>query len=249
MQKLNFQNNNSDTEVFDKVFKDEPKEWTAVEFHKGAQDYASDVEDWSLVEEEIEDAINEDFDRTYADYEKDLPFYKRWWFWLLTALLALGIIIGILFKTGHMPGQFLDESTSAVTTVTEVKLDGPQVEAVDFTLPEGAEVVNDEYGWGVYQYGALIRSYNGIASNELGTWFIKEGLVDFTYTGYVIVNGTTYKVNEGKVDISNPVAKNSQASTNTVPASNNGTVTGTTETSQAQQPQGQEFSEIGRAHV
>ena len=64
MQKLNFQNNNSDTEVFDKVFKDEPKEWTAVEFHKGAQEYAQEDVDWSAREEEIEDAINEDFDRT-----------------------------------------------------------------------------------------------------------------------------------------------------------------------------------------
>ena len=42
MQKLNFQNNNSDTEVFDKVSNDEPKEWTAVEFRKGAQEYVQE---------------------------------------------------------------------------------------------------------------------------------------------------------------------------------------------------------------
>ena len=254
MQKLNFHKENSDTEVFEKVSGEEPKEWTAVEFHKGAQEYVQengefeyeapepkeDV-DWSAREAEIEDAINEDFDRTYADYEKDRPFYKRWWFWLIAALLAAAIIIGVLFKTGHMPGQFLDETTT-VPAVTEVKLDGPLEEAIDFVLPEGAEVVQDEYGWGVYQYGGLVRSYNGIASNELGTWYIKDGLVDFKYSGYVKVNGTTYKVTEGKVDVSNPVATEAPTTKTVSQASNDSTVTGTTETSQAQSPQGQEFA-------
>ena len=246
MQKLNFHNNNSDTEVFDKVTGDEPKEWTAVEFHKGAQEYVQEngefeyeppepkeEVDWSAREAEIEDAINEDFDR---------PFYKRWWFWLIAGLLLAALIIGILFKTGHMPGQFLDEPTTA-PAVTETKLDGPLVEAVDFVLPEGAKVSEEEYGWGVYQYGGLVRSYNGIASNELGTWYIKDGLVDFKFSGYVKVNGTTYKVTEGKVDVSNPVATGAPATQTVTQGSNDGTVTGTTETSQAQQPQGQEFSE------
>ena len=242
MQKLNFTNNKSDTEVFDKVTNEELKEWTAVEFHKGAQEYAQEDVDWSAREEEIEDAINEDFDRTYADYEKDQPFYKRWWFWLIAGLLLAALIIGILFKTGHMPGQFLDETTTA-PAVTETKLDGPLVEAVDFVLPEGAKVSEEEYGWGVYQYGGLVRSYNGIASNELGTWYIKDGLVDFKFSGYVKVNGTTYKVTEGKVDVSNPVATGAPATQTVTQGSNDGTVTGTTETSQAQQPQGQEFAE------
>lgn len=255
MQKLNFTKDKSDTEVFDKVANEEPKEWTAVEFHKGAQEYVQEngefeyeppepkeEVDWSAREAEIEDAINEDFDRTYADYEKDQPFYKRWWFWLIAGLLLAALIIGILFKTGHMPGQFLDEPTTA-PAVTETKLDGPLVEAVDFVLPEGAKVSEEEYGWGVYMYGGLVRSYNGIASNELGTWYIKDGLVDFKFSGYVIVNGATYKVTEGKVDVANPVATEAPANKTVTQASNDGTVTGTTETSQAQQPQGQEFAE------
>ena len=254
MQKLNFHKDKGDTEVFDKVTNEEPKEWTAVEFHKGAQEYVQEngefeyeppepkgEVDWSARENEIEDAINEDFDRTYADYDKDVPFYKRWWFWLIAGLLLAALIIGILFKTGHMPGQFLDETTTA-PAVTEVKLEGPLVEAADFVLPEDAKVSEEEFGWGVYQYGSLVRSYNGIGSNELGTWYIKDGLVDFKYTGYVKVNGTTYKVTEGKVDISNPVATDTPAATKTAPASNDGTVTGTTDSSQAQQPQGHEFS-------
>ena len=201
MQKLKFHNDKGDTEAFEKVTSEEPKEWTAVEFHKGAQEYVQEngefeyeepqpkeEVDWSAREAELEEAINDDFDRTYADYDKDVPFYKRWWFWLIAGLLLAALIIGILFKTGHMPGQFLDETTTA-PAVTEVKLEGPLVEAADFVLPEDAKVSEEEYGWGVYQYGSLVRSYNGIGSNELGTWYIKDGLVDFKYTGYVKVNG------------------------------------------------------------
>ena len=255
MQKLKFHNDKGDTEAFEKVTSEEPKEWTAVEFHKGAQEYVQEngefeyeepqpkeEVDWSAREAEIEEAINDDFDRTYADYDRDLPFYKRWWFWLIAALVLAAVIIAILFKTGHMPGQFLDTPGEGTTAVTEIKLEGPQVEAIDFTLPEGAEVKQGDVGWGVYQYDAVVRSYNGIASNSLGTWYIKDGLVDFKYTGYVIVNGNTYKVNEGKVEIATPVATSNNAQATTAAGSDNGTVTGRTATSQAQQPQGHEFS-------
>ena len=256
MPKLRFHDNHSDTDVLDNVT-EEVKEWTAVEFHKGAQEYVQEngefeyeapapkeEVDWAAREREIEDAVNDDFDRTYADYEKDRPFYKRWWFWLIAALLLAALIIGILFKTGHMPGQFLDEDVTKTTAVAETKLDGPQVEARDFTLPEDAEVIEGIKGWGVYQYGSIVPSYNGIASNKLGTWFIKDGLVDFTYTGYVVVNGTTYKVNEGKVDVANPVASQSapQAAQN-ASDSQDGTVTAQTQTSAASAPQGQEYAE------
>ena len=250
MQKLNFHKDKGDTEVFDKVTNEEPKEWTAVEFHKGAQEYVQEngefeyeppepkgEVDWSAREDEIEDAINEDFDRTYADYDRDQPFYKKWWFWLIAALLVAAIVIGVLFKTGHMPGMFLDEPTTQ-QEVTEIKLEGPQVTAQDFTLPEGAEVIEGDEGWGVYVDDALVHAYNGIASNKLGTWYIQNGLVDFTYTGYVVVNGTTYKVDQGKVNVSNPVANSSQGTAATTAAnSDNGTVTAVTQTSQAQAPQ------------
>ena len=252
MQKMNFYKDHSDTEAFEKVNSEEPKEWTSMEFQKGAQEYADEHEesneeiDWTAKETELEKSINEDFDRTYAEYEKEKPFYKKWWFWLIAALLAAAIIIVVLFRTGHMPGQFVDEPTTA-QSVTETKLEGPQVEAVDFILPEGAEVKSGDNGWGVYQYDSLVRRYKGVASNNLGTWYIRDGLVDFSYNGYVIVNGTTYKVNKGKVETSNPVATSSQSSsdsnqTATANSADNGTVTGTTNTSQAQAPQGQEYA-------
>lgn len=238
---------------------DEPKEWSADEFKKGAEEYVKDngefeytapepkEVDWAQQEAAIEEAINADFDRTYADADMDLPFYKRWWFWLIALLVLAVAIIAILFKTGHMPGQFLDEGTTNTTTVAEIKLDGPQEQAQDFTLPEDAEVISGYKGWGVYQYGSLVPSYNGIASNKMGTWYIKDGLVDFTYTGYLTVNNNTYKVTEGKVDVANPVVTQSAANTaqsaNNTASGQDSTVTGQTQTSAAQTPQGQEYAD------
>lgn len=246
MQKLNFHNNNDDAEVLEKVNSDEPKEWTADELHQGAQDTAREDVDWNAREEEIEDAINEDFDRTYADYEKEQPFYKRWWFWLIAILLLLALIIGLLVKTGHMPGMFKDTNATTVQNVSnETKLDGPLVTARDFVLPEDAEVIKGEDGkWGVYLDESVVHGYNGIASNSLGTWYIKDGFVDFTFTGYVSVNGSTYKVTEGKVDIAEPVVISPQGSANTTKApSDNGAATDSTDTSAAQAPQGQEYAD------
>lgn len=238
---------------------DEPKEWSADEFKKGAEEYVKDngefeyepperkEVDWAQQEAEIEEAINADFDRTYADYDRNGPFYKRWWFWLLALLVLAVAIIAILFKTGHMPGQFLEGDTTSTTAVAETTLDGPLIQAQDFTLPEDAEVIKGYRGWGVYQYGSLVPSYNGIASNSMGTWYIKDGLVDFTYTGYLSVNGNTYKVTEGKVDISNPIASqsagNAAQSANNAASSQDSTVTAQTQTSAAEAPQGQEYAD------
>ena len=40
MQKMNFYKDHSDTEAFEKLNSEEPKEWTSMEFQKGAQEYA-----------------------------------------------------------------------------------------------------------------------------------------------------------------------------------------------------------------
>lgn len=46
--------------------------------------------------------------------------------------------------------------------------------------------------------GEVDTYYNGIAGNELGDWFIKDGKVDFTYSGEFTCNSNTYTVDKGK---------------------------------------------------
>lgn len=61
-------------------------------------------------------------------------------------------------------------------------------------------LVTKENGtWGVFNDGKLDESYNGLATNEYGTWYIKDGAVDFSYSGQVDFAGQTFTVEGGKV--------------------------------------------------
>lgn len=55
-------------------------------------------------------------------------------------------------------------------------------------------------GWGVYDdSGKLDTSYTGIAKNEYGSWYIKDGKADFSFSGTYEYAGKTFTVNGGKV--------------------------------------------------
>ncbi len=178
------------------------KEWSASDFQKGAEEYVHDNGefDWEAKEAEIEAAINRDFDETYADV--DLPFYKRAWFWIVAILVVAVAVVAVLINNGTIPNpvELLSYDPETVTIQTEDKEE--QVNAQQFILPEGAVVKEASDGtWGVYESTTLLTSYNGIASNGYGTWYIKDGLVDFDFTGKVTINGKTYQVEKGRVNI------------------------------------------------
>lgn len=60
-------------------------------------------------------------------------------------------------------------------------------------------LVTKENGtWGVFENGKL-TDYTGLAQNEYGTWYVKDGAVDFTFTGSYDFAGKTFQVNGGKV--------------------------------------------------
>ena len=42
-------------------------------------------------------------------------------------------------------------------------------------------------------------SFTGIQSNQYGTWYLKDGKVDFNKNGKVKVDGVTYTIKNGKV--------------------------------------------------
>ena len=41
--------------------------------------------------------------------------------------------------------------------------------------------------------------FTGLAQNEYGWWYIRSGMLDFSYTGYVNWYGTAYRVQNGQV--------------------------------------------------
>lgn len=92
-------------------------------------------------------------------------------------------------------------TTTATTSTTTVTSTTTEVTTASATLliPEGA-VVSDEGGkWGLYLNGALVDTFTGVASNENGSWYISNGLVDFGFSGKIVFGGITYDVENGKV--------------------------------------------------
>ena len=181
-----------------------------------------------------EDARNEEFEATYRDKNPNPPVYKKWWFWLLLAALALAVLAGMF--------AFRNNSLESVEATTAVMETGETTQAVsesstaapltvkDFVMPAGASVRKLSQGWGLYDANRrLVSSYNGIASNDMGTWYIRNGLVDFSYTGDLDVNGAVYHVEKGKVQISSPssavttAAATTQAATQTTAGNTQGT--------------------------
>ena len=53
--------------------------------------------------------------------------------------------------------------------------------------------------WYMVTNGKVDLSFNGLAPNENGNWFVQNGLVQFNYIGPVVINGTKYNVEKGKI--------------------------------------------------
>ena len=62
-------------------------------------------------------------------------------------------------------------------------------------------VAKNDHGWWFVRDGEVDYLYNGIAGNEYGNWYIVKGKVDFSYTGTYTTPGshTAYRVVEGQV--------------------------------------------------
>ena len=106
----------------------------------------------------------------YTDWNKVL---KQ----VLSALFLIWFLVAIAFSVFH----FYDSAKQ-----------------MDY-IPEGAKVTTVRGSWGLYKDDELIDRYSGLAENEFGMWVIKDGYVDFDYTGNYSSNGQTYNIVEGKV--------------------------------------------------
>lgn len=85
--------------------------------------------------------------------------------------------------------SYLDQLKDA----TQGVVDSQEDYAMNDTL------VTQENGvWGVYEDGKL-TDYTGLAQNEYGTWYVKDGKVDFTYSGSYDFAGKTFNVVTGEV--------------------------------------------------
>lgn len=93
----------------------------------------------------------------------------------------------------------ISETTSLTSTTTTTSTTETTTTPATLLIPEGAEVTNVGGNWGLYLNGELVDTFTGVASNENGSWYINNGLVDFGFSGKCVYNGMTYDVDQGKV--------------------------------------------------
>lgn len=85
--------------------------------------------------------------------------------------------------------NYIDQLKSATQDVVDSQ--------EDYAMND-TEVTQVNGVWGVYKDGKL-TDYTGIAQNQYGSWYVKDGKVDFTFTGPYEFAGTTFNVVTGEV--------------------------------------------------
>ena len=55
--------------------------------------------------------------------------------------------------------------------------------------------------WGYVKNGILQKDFTGVQKNNYGSWYIKDGFVDFHYSGETFYNGDEYSVSNGKATL------------------------------------------------
>ena len=85
--------------------------------------------------------------------------------------------------------NYIDQLKSATQDVVDSQ--------EDYAMND-TEVTQVNGVWGVYEDGKL-TDYTGIAQNQYGSWYVKDGKVDFTFTGSYDFAGKTFNVVTGEV--------------------------------------------------
>lgn len=66
--------------------------------------------------------------------------------------------------------------------------------------PDGSFVdITPDGKWALLYNGTVVNGFSGIATNRHGSWYIKNGYVDFSANGDINFNGRTFSVSNGRV--------------------------------------------------
>jgi len=107
---------------------------------------------------------------------------------------AVVLLLIIAIATGNKTDETAVEDDTAVTTAAEVEETTEAAAEETTTAAEAVITVEEQDGQWVYKVNGVVdNTFTGVASNENGTWYIKDGVVDFSYNGtfgeYTIENG------------------------------------------------------------
>lgn len=108
---------------------------------------------------------------------------------IIYAVVLLLLLVAIIYGANRSPLSEEAESTTnlSVETTAVSQAEEPTVKQ------------NDSGQWAAYRGETIDYSFTGIASNDLGSWYIQNGVVDFSFTGPVTYNNIVYNIVDGKV--------------------------------------------------
>lgn len=123
---------------------------------------------------------------------------------VIVLLLILGIIYGQKEKTevADTPTTTVSEVAETTTAAAETTTaaEATTTTSAQVTVPAGATVAKAADGrWALVKDGAVVNNFTGIATNDLGTWYVENGYCNFGFSGKVVFNGVTYDIENGKV--------------------------------------------------
>ncbi len=108
---------------------------------------------------------------------------------IIYAVVLLLLLVAIIYGVNRSP---LTEEAESTTNLS--------VEASVVSQAEEPIVKQNDSGqWAVYRGESIDYGFTGIASNDLGDWYIQNGFVDFSFTGPVTYNNNVYSIVDGKV--------------------------------------------------
>lgn len=111
---------------------------------------------------------------------------------------------GILASGSHkVIGSILVRTSDELTASQQKEFEDKLVRSlihldIDNTIANTL-VSKEGEAWGVYKDGAIDESYTGIATNNNGQWYVKDGKVDFSFSGEYAYAGLLYSIAGGKV--------------------------------------------------
>ena len=115
--------------------------------------------------------------------------YTNWKQWVKIAVTAVIAISWLsMIPACHGTEDAISEISENISSVTEEVssvTETTTTEAEKIEVPSGAIVKEQDGLWGLYLGNNLVDNYTGIATNENGDWYIRQGVVDFDYSGTV----------------------------------------------------------------
>lgn len=108
---------------------------------------------------------------------------------IIYAIVLILLLVAIIYGVNHSPLTEEAESTTNLSAETSVvqQTEEPTVKQTDSGQ------------WAACRGETIDYSFTGIASNDLGSWYIQNGFVDFSFTGPVTYNNNVYNIVDGKV--------------------------------------------------